>query len=96
MQSLQRSRTRWSAESRLGSLKSSLSGLRFNGAALVGVRRAGPAHPVGQAAEVASTEPHSLECGESMAPTWTALRRWRFNGAALVGVRRASPLASAM
>ncbi len=60
---LQRSRTRWSAESSVVSSRKSPSTTTFNGAALVGVRRV--ADFVGFGGVVLpSTEPHSLECGE--------------------------------
>ncbi len=68
MRSLQRSRTRWSAESSLAPVATSGGMLAFNGAALVGVRRAVfPTKAVFQT-DVPSTEPHSLECGERMGP----------------------------
>ncbi len=43
-----------------------LPGIRFNGAALVGVRRACGSSLESDAPFLASTEPHSLECGEPM------------------------------
>ncbi len=87
---LQRSRTRWSAESRwqcgtlrrlrLGFNGAALVGVRraisssskssnsisFNGAALVGVRRAKGNRGNSGTRVLASTEPHSLECGEQI------------------------------
>src|SRR5690606_2095238 len=63
-QPLQRSRTRWSAESQL----------HFQKQAFI-VRH--------------STEPRSLECGEERVAGWVEEALAAFNGAALVGVRRA-------
>ncbi len=61
--SLQRSRTRWSAESAPRKRNLHVYESCFNGAALVGVRR--DDSTISQLLAVyASTEPHSLECGE--------------------------------
>ncbi len=84
---LQRSRTRWSAESTAGRIAAAIVACRFNGAALVGVRRAPtPASPPAPpacfngAALVGVRRAASAACAPP-APN-------RFNGAALVGVRR--------
>ncbi len=62
---LQRSRTRWSAESAPHRARPCRR-TYFNGAALVGVRRAN-VFPIDPGGPPTSTEPHSLECGESFA-----------------------------
>ena len=61
---------------------------RFNGAALVGVRRATTARHSFPTMHGASTEPHSWECGEPPSSSNCRDSPGRFNGAALVGVRR--------
>ncbi len=61
---LQRSRTRWSAE-RTRPEVPRVRGPGFNGAALVGVRRETVGGSPKSQAVLASTEPHSLECGEA-------------------------------
>ena len=71
-----------------GKTAKSLDTLGFNGAALVGVRRGYAPGEVVPETGLASTEPHSLECGEpGWSPRGSPARRG-FNGAALVGVRR--------
>ncbi len=62
---LQRSRTRWSAERGSGCCRRHPDASPFNGAALVGVRRDARQRRSANGGRDPSTEPHSLECGES-------------------------------
>ena len=64
--SLQRGRTRWSAECAGMAVRRAAELTSFNGAALVGVRNGEEIEAIQQALGVASTGPHSLECGMSL------------------------------
>ncbi len=86
---LQRSRTRWSAERRGGggSHRGHRPLLQRSRTRWSAESDLGAAGELG--GDAASTEPHSLECGEII--NWEDLTPVQacFNGAALVGVRRA-------
>ncbi len=84
---LQRSRTRWSAERRGRSNKSTAS-LSLQRSRTRWSAESTEAHPEAAAKLRASTEPHSLECGEAASRERRAAAQASFNGAALVGVRR--------
>ncbi len=82
---------------RVRSARRRCGGLRcFNGAALVGVRRVQTVHGEYVPQVDASTEPHSLECGEVLQIAQARADLAGFNGAALVGVRRAGSGAAKM
>ena len=92
---LQRSRTRWSAESRRG-CRSETGRDCFNGAALVGVRRAAHGAAFGRAVvELQRSRTRWSAERRQSAPTPPHARPG-FNGAALVGVRRAAPSAASL
>jgi len=85
---LQWGRTRSSAEICFGQMQALLLDHRFNGAALVRVRKFPMRASPGSKAIGASMGPHSFECGN--VPCWSSWGRprSRFNGAALVRVRK--------
>ena len=93
---LQRSRTRWSAESLNFLLNALVSRVLQRSRTRWSAER-GQGLDVQCRDDGASTEPHSLECGEDGHVFDERPPLWRFNGAALVGVRRgAMPSSMAM